>query len=90
MPNNRKPLVITAPQLGSILAKIAAGLGKQGDEEVFQVAYDSRQRDVQSNPALSVVITFDPKTFAAKTCTIMSAKKAAKEWNLTHGVTQKK
>ncbi len=83
--NSRKPLVISAPKLGDILANVAKRL-KNKPDDFYQVAYDSRLRPVQSDPSLAVVITFHRKTLRAKSLTIASTKRAVKDWNAAHGV----
>jgi hypothetical protein len=82
---DRKPAVITPSSRAEMLAGIAEMLREMPADEVFQVAYDSRPRVAQSVPSLSIVIRFDPETLNAKTFSISSTKKAAKEWNVAHG-----
>ena len=79
MKRQRKPAVITGPDLAATLRKIASGLDKWPEDDVILVKHDSTQK---SGPfSLSLVIDFDPITLTAKTTTISTTKGIVKQWN---------
>jgi hypothetical protein len=83
MQQQRKPAVITGPELAGILRKMSNALDKWTDDEAILVKHDSNQK---SGPfSLSLVIDFDPKTLKAKTTTISTTKGIVKKWNQDYG-----
>ena len=47
------------------------------------IKYDYKSGD--EPPEIAIVIKFDPATLTAKTVTISTTKRVAKEWNAEHG-----
>jgi hypothetical protein len=82
---DKKPAVIAASELASILGNFAKSL-RAKPEDLFLVAHDSKPRVVQGDPSLSIVIKFDRETLKAKTISVSNAKTAVKEWNAAHHI----
>jgi len=78
----RKPLVITGPEVAGILERFSAGFLRKlpENDEAFLVKHDVNNPGI-SPPSLSIVITFDPTTYKAKTITVANTKTVVKTWN---------
>jgi hypothetical protein len=85
MAAQRKPFVIAAPTLADMLERLAGFLRKQGDEEVYQIAYNANSSSVMP-PSPALVFTFDQKTHKAKTVKITNTKTVVKDWNKELGI----
>ena len=78
----RKPLVITGPTLADILEKFVKDYLRKlpDDDEAFLVKYDITKPGI-TPPSLSIVVTFDPTTYKAKTVTVANTKNIVGTWN---------
>jgi hypothetical protein len=78
----RNPLVITGPKLADILDRFSNSYLRKllEDDEAFLVKHDINRPGVTA-PSLSIVITFDPATYKAKTVTVANTKNIVKTWN---------
>jgi hypothetical protein len=57
---------------------------KKEPNELFEVLPNVPTVDAKALPSLAVVIGFDPQKYTAKTVTVSSQKRVAKEWIKDH------